>query len=1116
METAEHPSGLPTMGGVRSGANNIDKLHGSPVATPVPKPSGLGSPNFPRLDYYLSEQRSLTGQRAAETATSLPSVFAPIEDKELELAVLAKGREVELTRLLHHQQQVYDECVAGALQCQSLVERKEQLRAQLIGEAQIDAAAVRAIKENHEIIKQRTRELHLKNVAAHLVRAGATDSDLFNSQEHQRRLLERRCLDLERKLVSADKALRKDRSRASLQLLQSTTEQRRLDARNEARQHSLAYKKAAEAEISARLQRTLCLAPGKEEFGLLMPHPAMEEKSVDAQERSSVEPLDTPVVSVVDAGWSDRGGTAKAAPRLNLDLLGRSVLDVDQFDALRTPEQRRKCLELLQERFTQLSSLVTHLRKLLCVTKTLHADFNLRTALDNISTMACDACEAGTARILLIEVGQGPGQVQPSNNTEDKNEEQKQQLLHVNLPQLCFYVGDDLHHVTQSGITAQVIATGRTEVVLDITQDPRYRGTADNPTSGGCKSLIISPIWEGEDEEKGAGSRVIGVLQVANKVKGDFNAKDALCADLLATATATATSNARSYLEVTQQRGRNRALLDAGRVLASSVDHKTVLDRAVVETRRIMRAEIVLMWSFAPLPAPSSGCVRTLGPNDSVFDDTFSDPMVDSRMFGGGFEAAARRCVTEGRIIAVPDAYVDDTFSADFDRRLGIHTGSVMCAPVTGTTGKSLGAIVCINKLSEQSTLDTSSSGGGKTGKGEGRGRGGSAWGPREKLLAFNVDDEEAMRTLAVQVGVALENAILYTRVSQVPDISGDLQLKLSISEAGHLVLDRAMDLCPCYSARLCVVGGANNDEVWFMDDRGGDGTWMSLPPGSKVGQVLAAGKTLNFGETEGELSASLKKHEGFNATLDLPAAGEGGEVTSLLYAPLPLLVATRSPREGKASLRASGVLILANKKEGRTVGGSRNTAASDVKDSPVFDRMDEYLVGGYLSSAAVVLKAAEARELSVQAEARWEVLSQTVDQLYGHDISLGVDMPHAPFEEFASTQVEALLPNVSLKVCWPKQKESEEAREESTEPSIPVFEDTEAATALVQGPYAISRPREDSQSLATHIVAAPVKTTAGLVRCCLVATREGGRSFSSAEVEALTVFSGHVGLCMS
>ena len=45
------------------------------------------------------------------------------------------------------------------------------------------------------------------------------------------------------------------------------------------------------------------------------------------------------------------------------------------------------------------------------------------------------------------------------------------------------------------------------------------------------------------------------------------------------------------YADVQRRVRRNRALLDAGRLLAGSVDTSTVLERAVGETRRIMRAE---------------------------------------------------------------------------------------------------------------------------------------------------------------------------------------------------------------------------------------------------------------------------------------------------------------------------------------------------------------------------------------------------------------------------------------------------------------------------------------------------------------------------------------------
>jgi hypothetical protein len=40
---------------------------------------------------------------------------------------------------------------------------------------------------------------------------------------------------------------------------------------------------------------------------------------------------------------------------------------------------------------------------------------------------------------------------------------------------------------------------------------------------------------------------------------------------------------------------------------------------------------------------------------------------------------------------------------------------------------------------------------------------------------------------LAAQVGVALENAIMYVVVSQVPDVSEDIERALSLDEAGRL-----------------------------------------------------------------------------------------------------------------------------------------------------------------------------------------------------------------------------------------------------------------------------------------------------------------------------------------
>jgi hypothetical protein len=71
--------------------------------------------------------------------------------------------------------------------------------------------------------------------------------------------------------------------------------------------------------------------------------------------------------------------------------------------------------------------------------------------------------------------------------------------------------------MAQVGITARVIATGKTEVHVDARWDAAFKGPADNPGGGVAMSLVVAPIYaeEGGDGER----RVIGVLQVVNKNK---------------------------------------------------------------------------------------------------------------------------------------------------------------------------------------------------------------------------------------------------------------------------------------------------------------------------------------------------------------------------------------------------------------------------------------------------------------------------------------------------------------------------------------------------------------------------------------------------------------------
>ena len=87
-----------------------------------------------------------------------------------------------------------------------------------------------------------------------------------------------------------------------------------------------------------------------------------------------------------------------------------------------------------------------------------------------------------------------------------------------------------------------------------------------------------------------------------------------------------------------------------------------------------------------------------------------------------------------GEIINVPDAYRDPRFYPEFDKKTGFHTRSTLCAPMKNMRGEIIGAIQVLNKISG----------------------------------LFQKDDEDLLAALASQAAVALENADLYTKLTEL------------------------------------------------------------------------------------------------------------------------------------------------------------------------------------------------------------------------------------------------------------------------------------------------------------------------------------------------------------
>lgn len=87
-----------------------------------------------------------------------------------------------------------------------------------------------------------------------------------------------------------------------------------------------------------------------------------------------------------------------------------------------------------------------------------------------------------------------------------------------------------------------------------------------------------------------------------------------------------------------------------------------------------------------------------------------------------------------GETINLPDAYSDERFNREFDKKTGFRTRSILCVPMKNMHGEILGAVQVLNKKS----------------------------GP------FCDDDETLLIALTSQAAIAIENADLYKRLSDL------------------------------------------------------------------------------------------------------------------------------------------------------------------------------------------------------------------------------------------------------------------------------------------------------------------------------------------------------------
>jgi K+-sensing histidine kinase KdpD len=147
----------------------------------------------------------------------------------------------------------------------------------------------------------------------------------------------------------------------------------------------------------------------------------------------------------------------------------------------------------------------------------------------------------------------------------------------------------DLRLRPGQGVAGWVAQKGESTIVLNAQVEPRFYPGIDEQTGFRTVALLAAPLW--------TRGRVVGVLEVVNKIRGEFDDDDCLLVETMAASAAMAIDNAR-MVQMLRQR------------TADLQAHQKKLDtfaRAITEDLRkplglIVRSAQVLEQDYATLP----------------------------------------------------------------------------------------------------------------------------------------------------------------------------------------------------------------------------------------------------------------------------------------------------------------------------------------------------------------------------------------------------------------------------------------------------------------------------------------------------------------------------------
>lgn len=187
---------------------------------------------------------------------------------------------------------------------------------------------------------------------------------------------------------------------------------------------------------------------------------------------------------------------------------------------------------------------------------------------------------------------------------------------------------------------------------------------------------------------------------------------------------------------VTHQESRFACIAEIGRALGSTFNLDELLTVVMGKITELMEAERSTLF--------------LLDKSSNELWSKVTQGVVNSEIRLHVGEGIAGWVAATGKSINIRNAYEDPRFNADFDRKTGFETRSMLCQPIRNQEGQIIGVVQVLNRFD----------------------------GP------FNSEDENLLSALASQAAIALENSKLYLSVveknMELTELTDKLEKKIS------------------------------------------------------------------------------------------------------------------------------------------------------------------------------------------------------------------------------------------------------------------------------------------------------------------------------------------------